>query len=126
MGAFSLRKSERILRRSDFERLSEHGNRINGEYFIVLYSENDLGRSRLGVTVSKRVGCAVIRNRVKRLAREYFRRHKTFFGHSHDVNVIAKRGASHLSSRQTQRALEAVVVDILRDCKHEAVFSGTH
>ena len=119
-------KSERLLRRSDFERLSEHGNRMNSDYFIVLYSQNDLGRSRLGVTVSKRVGCAVIRNRVKRLAREYFRRHKTFSGHSYDVNVIAKRGASHLSSRQTQGALEAVVRDILRDCKHEAVFAGTH
>ena len=126
MGAFSLTKSERLLRRSDFERLSKQGDRMNGEYFIVLYSQNDLGRSRLGVTVSKRVGCAVIRNRVKRLAREYFRRHKTFSGHSYDISIIAKRGASHLSSRQTQRALEAVVRDILRDCKHEAVFAGTH
>ena len=99
---------------------------MNGEYFIVLYSQNDLGASRLGVTVSKRVGCAVTRNRVKRLAREYFRRHKIFKGYSYDVNVIAKRGASRLSSRQTERALEAVVRDILRDCKHEAVFVGTH
>ena len=126
MGAFSLAKSERLLRRSDFETLSQHGNRMNGEYFIVLYSRNNLGKSRLGVTVSKRVGCAVIRNRVKRLAREYFRRHKTLLGYSYDVNVIAKRGASHLSSRQTQRALEAIVRDILRDCNHEAVFARTH
>lgn len=126
MGAFSLTKSERVLRRSDFEKLSKIGNRIDSEYFIVMYSQNGLGKSRLGVTVSKRVGCAVIRNRVKRLVREYFRLHKALFGYSYDVNVIAKRGISHLSSRQIKRALEALVRDILRNCKHEAVFAGTH
>jgi len=114
------------LRRSDFEKLSKIGNRIDREYFIVMYSQNGLGKSRLGVTVSKRVGCAVVRNRVKRLVREYFRLHKPLFGYSYDVNVIAKRGTSHLSSRQIKRALEALVRDILRNCKHEAVFAGTH
>ena len=126
MGAFSLARSERLLSRPGFEKLSEDGKRIDGEYFIVLYSRNDLGKSRLGITVSKRVGRAVIRNRVKRLVREYFRLHKALFGHSYDVNVIAKRGTSRLSSREIKGALEAVVRDILRDCKHEAVFVGTH
>ena len=126
MGAFSLTKSERLSRRADFEKLSRDGSRIEGDYFVILYSQNGLGIMRLGVTVSKRVGRAVIRNRVKRLVREHFRLHKALFSDSYDVNVIAKSGASNLSAQQLRGALEAMVRDILKDCKHEAVSAGTH
>ena len=126
MGTFSLTKSERLLRRTDFEKLSEDGHRIDSDYFVILYSRNGLGKLRLGVTVSKRVGCAVIRNRVKRLVRERFRLRKALFSDSYDVNVIAKGGTSDLSSREIGGALEAIVRDILRDCNHEAVSAGAH
>jgi ribonuclease P protein component len=76
--------------------------------------------------VSKKVGRAVIRNRVKRQVREHFRQHKGLFSDSYDVNVIAKSGSPDLSSRQIREALDAIIRDILKDCKHEAVFAGTH
>lgn len=126
MGIFSLTKSERLLRRADFEKLSEDGNRIDSDYFVILYSQNGLGKLRLGVTVSKRVGRAVTRNRVKRLVREHFRLRRALFSDSYDVNVIAKGGTSDLSSREIRGALEAIFRDMLRDCKHEAVSAGTH
>lgn len=126
MGTFSLSKPERLLKRADFEKLSEEGNRIDSDYFVILYSRNGFGKLRLGVTVSKRVGRAVTRNRVKRLVREHFRLRKALFSDSYDVNVIAKGGTSNLSSREIRGALEAIVRDMLRDCKHEAVSAGTH
>ncbi len=126
MRAFSLEREERLLRRADFERLSKYGNRIDSDYFVILYTRNGLGKLRLGVTVSKRVGRAVIRNRLKRLVREHFRQHKGLFSDSYDVNVIAKGGTSDLPSRRIREALDAIVRDILRDCKHEAVLAGTH
>jgi ribonuclease P protein component len=98
--AFCLKKGERLTRRSDFERLSRDGHRIDSDYFVILYRPNGLGRLRLGVTVSKRVGRAVIRNRLKRLVREHYRQHKGLFSDSYDVNVIAKRGTPDLSSGQ--------------------------
>jgi ribonuclease P protein component len=124
--AFSLERGERLLRRADFERLSKYGNRIDSDYFVILYTRNGLGKLRLGVTVSKRVGRAVVRNRLKRLVREHFRQHKGLFSDSYDVNVIAKGGTSDLPSRRIREALDAIVRDILRDCKHEAVLAGTH
>ena len=102
------------------------GTRIDSDCFVVLYAPNGLGRSRLGVTVSKRVGRAVTRNRVKRLVREHFRQHKGLFSDSYDVNVIAKGGISDLSSGRITGALDAVVRHILKDCKHEAVSAGTY
>ena len=126
MRAFSLTKGERLLRPSQFRRLTEDGNRIDSDFFIIVYAANGLGRLRLGITVSKRVGRAVIRNRVKRLVREYFRQHKGIFSDSYDVNVIVKSGTPDLSSRRIGAALDAIIRDILKDCKHEAVFAGTH
>ena len=126
MRAFSLERGERLLRRADFERLSKYGNRIDSDYFVILYTRNGLGKLRLGVTISKRVGRAVMRNRLKRLVREHFRQHKGLFSDSYDVNVIAKGGTSDLPSRRIREALDAIVRDILRDCKHEAVLAGTH
>ena len=126
MRAFSLRKGERLRKRADFERLSRCGDRIVTDYFIILFTRNGLGNLRLGVTVSKRVGCAVTRNRVKRLVREHFRKSKVLFGDNYDVNVIAKRGTPDLSSEQIRDTLEAIARDILRDCKHEAVPAGPH
>jgi ribonuclease P protein component len=126
VGAFSFKKAERILKRDDFERLMKCGKRIHRDHFVVYCCRNSLGTLRLGVTVSKKVGRAVIRNRVKRLVRESFRLSKTFFGDTYDMNVIAKRGAANLSFQKTNQALGRIFREISRDCKHEAAAAGTH
>jgi ribonuclease P protein component len=51
---------------------------------------------RLGITVSRRVGNAVHRNRVKRLVREVFRRERALFPEGCDVVVVARSGADAL------------------------------
>ncbi len=68
--------------------------------------------SRLGVTVSSRVGNAVVRNRLKRFVREIFRQQRLSLPRPTDVVVIAKPGAQRLSYAQAatelERALELV------------------
>ncbi|MDY6988663.1 MAG: ribonuclease P protein component [Thermodesulfobacteriota bacterium] len=126
MGAFSFKKAERILKRDDFKRLFKCGKKIHGDHFVVYYCRNNLGILRMGVTVSKRVGCAVIRNRVKRLLRESFRLSKALCDNAYDMNVIAKTGAAHLSFQQTNQALGNIFREISKDCKHAARALGTH
>lgn len=126
MAAFSLRKSERILRRSDFQRLAKYGRRIHRDHFVIVYCQNGLGELRLGVTVSKRVGRAVTRNRIKRLVRERFRLSKALFDDTYDINIIARTGAAELSSQEITQTLEGIFREISKDCNHEAVFAGTH
>ena len=126
MGAFSFPRGQRLLKPKDFKRLFKDGKRFDSDYFVVLYARNGLNRSRLGLTVSKRVGRAVTRNRVKRLVREHFRHHKAVLSNSYDVNVIARVGSSALSSRQVREALDAIVHDMLGNCRDEAIPVGTH
>src|ERR1044071_2283159 len=69
---FSFPKAARIRRRREFLTLQRKGRRRHTEHFVVIRSLSDGSDSRLGVTVSSRVGNAVIRNRLKRLTRELF------------------------------------------------------
>jgi ribonuclease P protein component len=80
----------------------------------------------LGVTVSKKVGRAVIRNRVKRLVRESFRLSKTHFVDTYDMNIIARAGASDLTFQETNEGLGSIFREITKDCKCEATAVGTH
>ena len=103
-------RSVRLRRRSEFLEVQERGRRVHTPHFVVLFRARAGGGAgvRLGVTVSKKVGDAVRRNRVKRLVREAFRRGKTSFPASHDVVVVAKTGAATLGVREVAAELGAV------------------
>jgi len=87
----SLRPTERIRKRTEFAELYKKGRRIRGRYFHLVFQPNELGFPRLGVVVSKRVGKANVRNRIKRWFREVFRRHKDCLARPVDMVLIAQR-----------------------------------
>ena len=64
---------------------------------------------RLGITVSRKVGGAVIRNRVKRRIREWFRSWKVDLDQSFDLVIIAKPGAAALKSPEFQQELSELM-----------------
>jgi ribonuclease P protein component len=63
----------RIRRRPDFLLVYEHGMRIRARLMTVIARRNALGRTRLGIAATRKLGNAVVRNRAKRLVRELFR-----------------------------------------------------
>ena len=79
------RPKDRIRKRSDYKAGYARGRRIPSRSFVLFVARNALGRPRLGITVTRRLGGAVERNRAKRLMREIFRRHRTEF---EDVDII--------------------------------------
>ncbi len=93
MSTFS--KRVRLRKRSEFIRVSAEGIRRTAPNFIIVCVRNDLMHPRLGITVSKRVGNAVCRNRIKRFVREFFRNNQQFFFPA-DFNIIVRTGAAQL------------------------------
>ncbi len=88
----SFAKNERLLARSDFERVLAQGRKLMVDRtctFFVL--PNPLGRKRLGIIASRKVGTAVARNHAKRKIREILRRHKHLVGRNMDIVVISAR-----------------------------------
>lgn len=96
-----------MRRTSEFERAWQEGKRYHAAHFVVIVSP---GRdcSRLGITVSRKVGNAVCRNKLKRWVRELFRKHYKKFDKVADISIIAKRQAGRLSHLQVDRELLTV------------------
>ena len=85
----------KLIKRSDFVRLSQSATAVKTPAFVVLFEKNDLNMVRYGVTASKRVGNAVVRNRAKRRMRAVFddvirlnENFKTPTGF--DMNIVAR------------------------------------
>ena len=71
-----LLSAERLRRRADYLRCYRTGRRRHGALAIVYFAPNQLGHPRLGITASRKVGKAVVRQRLKRRIREIYRRWK--------------------------------------------------
>jgi ribonuclease P protein component len=91
--------ADRLHRSSEYLRLQRHGVRHQSAHFV-LYAGTigEDARSRLGITVSRRIGNAVARNRIKRRVRECFRRSlREQFTAGVSLIVIARVGAASLT-----------------------------
>ena len=65
--------------------------------------------ARLGLTVSRRVGGAVVRTRVKRRLREWFRRHRALIPRGKDLVIIARPAAAAAGAEELERELNSAV-----------------
>ena len=102
MRAYSLGRSRKVRRHADFQRIQSplgHAGRATSAHFVFLVARTSGpadGPARLGLVVTKKVGSAVARNRVKRVCRECFRLTPGFVPPGVDLIVIARHGAPAL------------------------------
>ena len=73
MSRLSFCKSSRLGGRKEFESVLAGRVRVSDRLLAVYAAKNDIGKARLGISISRSLGSAVMRNRMKRLIREAFR-----------------------------------------------------
>ena len=110
----ALPRTDRVRRRSAFRRIQSEGRRVHTQHFVLIQRASEAGRQRLGITVTKKIGNAVARNRVKRLVREAFRQNRPWFTPNVDIVFIAKRGAPSLGLADVLRELQKAQKSIAR------------
>jgi ribonuclease P protein component len=111
-GSQRLLPKERLRRRADYLRCYRTGRRRHGALAILYFVPNQLGHPRLGITASRKVGPAVVRQRIKRRIKEVYRRWKD------RDRLPAMDLVVHLKPEARQADFDALQAELLR------LFSG--
>lgn len=113
-----MNKKHRLSRSADFERAYRQGKSIAGRYAVLYYfdrsGEADGSGPRLGVSVSKKVGGAVVRNRVKRTLKEVFRARQERLAPDYDYVIIARTGLAEYIDKNRFEEVSGMIEDLFR------------
>jgi ribonuclease P protein component len=111
----ALPKEKRLTKRREFVRVYDTGRKLFSRYSVLFFAANDLPHSRIGITATKKLGKANVRNRLKRWTREIYRRQREALGidsQALDIVVNVKSNAADATfqdySRDLSRVLERV------------------
>ena len=117
-GTARFTKGARLRYRQEFLRAQAQGKRFHTRHFGVTLAPMAEDHPRLGLVATRRMGKAVRRNRVKRLLREFFRRHQTGLP-AFDLVIMAKKGASALGYHQVEEELGRLLFSRARWKTHD-------
>ena len=88
----------------DFGRVYNHRESFANKYLVMYVADNLTACSRIGISVSKKVGNSVVRHRITRLIRESYRLHKNEIKNGVDIVVVARNTAKGQNYQEIERA----------------------
>ena len=100
-----MRDPEKLKKRWEFQLAYQKGSKYWNRYFVIYVLNTDFKVLRLGITVSKKVGKSVQRNRVKRLIRESFCQLRPQMKIGYDIVVVGRTPASQLTCQEARNGL---------------------
>lgn len=107
--------SESLKKNKDFRNVYRNGTSYANKYLVMYILENQTGKNRLGISVSKKVGNSIVRHRLTRLIRESYRLQEDRFQCGLDIVVIARASAKG----KNYQDIESAILHL--GCLHEII-----
>ena len=107
-------RAYRLTARREFLAVYEKGRRAGSSSFVMFALPNAAGHCRLGITVTRKVGSAVQRNRIKRVLRDVFRRHRAELAPPLDLVMNARSEATEAPIAALEREFLARFGELAR------------
>lgn len=101
----TLSLGETIKKDDDFRRVYKNSDSMANKLLIIYILDNRTEITRVGFTVSKKVGKSVVRSRVKRLMKESFRLNSQRIKRGYDIVLVARNGCSSATFKEIESAL---------------------
>ena len=114
MRRFTFAKNKRLVRNSQFKEVLARGLRVSDGLLTLYMAKNDCGCPRLGVSVGKSCGGAVVRNRIKRLLREAFRQSQDQIPAGFDYLLMISRSYTRTDKSGTKEAIRQLTSQQVR------------
>lgn len=106
-----MKKEYRVKSKTDFQKVIEQGKKCHGKHFILYVLERDHNSYRFGVSVGKKLGNAVFRNKKKRQLREIIYSFNSEYRPGFDCVVILKKNGSKISFSDEKDSLYKMFSD---------------
>ncbi|QKS73116.1 ribonuclease P protein component [Paenalkalicoccus suaedae] len=105
-----MKNEHRLKKNEDFQYVFQHGYSVaNRQFVLYQVKKEDQQDIRIGLSVSKKLGNAVVRNRVKRLMKEALRPQTESLYQNRDVVIIARKPVTEMSLTEMEKSLQHVL-----------------
>ena len=95
-----------MRKREDFSKVYRYGKSVVNYQFVIYYKEQHIRPTfRLGISASKKLGNAVVRNRLRRTVKEIWRKHQDRIAAQYDYVVIVRKAAVQLDFHQMEKSM---------------------
>ncbi|GAB6990947.1 ribonuclease P protein component [Paenibacillus pini] len=101
-----MQKSLRLRNRADFSRVYRHGKSFANHQFVVYwFRKKEVEKFRVGISASKKIGNAVVRNRMRRMIKEIVRHHELDLIEHIDLVFIVRKGALDMPYKDMEKSI---------------------
>ncbi len=94
-------KFHTVKKNFEFSNIIHNGKFVKNENYVIYYKDNNLDHYRFGISVSKKLGNAVQRNKYKRQVRSIIDKYKKYYQNGMDYIIIIRNGRDEFDKKDT-------------------------
>ena len=104
-----MKKKEIIKSQQDFNLIINKGNKLNSKYFVIYFNKNSLNHSRYGISVGKKLGNAVFRNKYKRKMRAIIDNNNEIKKNNKDFIILLRKSGSNKNYQELRKDFDNLI-----------------